>query len=88
MKKVMIFVSFLLVFICAGVGSFLFVKNTYNTTDNKNEIIENREESKKENRKNEHIIDTNRFATDWEWNNSIVETTICSFFFIANDSIF
>lgn len=71
MKKVMIVICCLIVFIGAVCVGFLFTKNNYNI-DNKNEIVENKQENEEKSEISELIVETNRFATDWEWNSSIL----------------
>lgn len=71
-RKIVIFICCLIVFIGATGGSFWYVKNSYNN-DSENIITEDKEDGKKVITKNEHIVETNRFLTDWEFDRSIVE---------------
>lgn len=74
MKKFLMVIIFVIVFIGAVGGSFLFVKNSYNV-DNKNAQNNNNSQTTntiEENVINEHIVETNRFSTDWKWSSSIL----------------
>ncbi len=61
-KKIILIVIFIIVFLGAVGGSFMYVKNL-GKADNSGDKT-----SIKKNKVNEHIVETNRFATIGEWN--------------------
>lgn len=73
--KIVVIISLVIVFVLVVVGSFLYVKNVDTTSDTQNTATNAEAEQNNEVKKvsNEHIVETHRFSTDWEWNESILQ---------------
>lgn len=67
MKKIVIGIVFVLVFLCAVGGSYMYVKKL-DETGGTSGLTGSKKENKEEMKVNEHIVETNRFATIGEWN--------------------
>lgn len=64
-KKIIIIVVFIIAFLFAFGGSFMYVKNL-DKADNSGDEASTKQN--KGSKVNEHIVETNRFATTGEWN--------------------
>lgn len=67
MKKILIVLVFVIVFLCAVGGSYMYVRKLDETGGTRGSTGSKNNEGMKV---NEHIVETNRFATIGEWNSS------------------